>query len=111
MAAPEYLNNLQIGDVLERIGGVEQGQNIPYWIVENIYTDDDNNKSVSLRKYDINNRTASSEGVFKTAAQLATDFTFIRHDDLPTGGRRKRRSRKSRRSKKRSRRNRRSRRH
>jgi len=41
MATPEYLNNLQPGTVLERIGHVEQGLNIPYWIVHTIIRDDD----------------------------------------------------------------------
>ena len=115
MAAPGYLNNLQLGTVLERNGGIEQGRNIPYWIVYNITRDSENNiTDVGLREYDINNRTTSSVGVFKTAAQLATDFTFFRNDDAPHIGGKRRRSRKSRRSKKRvkrSRRNRRSRRH
>ena len=37
------VNNLQIGTVLERNGGIEQGQPIPFWIINYIGHDDDFN--------------------------------------------------------------------
>ena len=98
MAAPYDFNNIQPGTVLERIGHMEQGFNIPYWIVHTIIRDDDDNiAEIHLRMYDINNQTASSIGVGKTLAQLQTQFTFVREDHPLQGGRR-RRSRRSRRS-------------
>jgi hypothetical protein len=102
MATPEYLNNLQPGTVLERIGHVEQGLNIPYWIVHTIIRDDDDNISqIHLRMYDMNNHTASSIGVGKTLAQLPAEFTFVRQDPPLVGvlGGRRRRSRRVRRRK------------
>jgi len=99
MATPEYLNNLQRGDVLEKIGLVN-GQLIPYWIVTAFDRDNNDNITyVHLKKYDINNRIVSPINIAKPVAELARQFTFLRHDDIPAGGRRKRRSKRVRRRK------------
>ena len=103
------VNNLQIGTVLERNGGIEQGYPIPFWIINYIGHDDDFNITlVDLREYDPNNKTTSSVGVGKTLAQLNNEFSFVRQDGTAVGGRKRRsfkrkrtkRHRKSRRSRK-----------
>ena len=111
MATPEYLNNLERGDVLEKNGLVNE-QLIPYWIVTSLDRDNNNNITyVHLKKYEINNRTVHPINIAKSVAELARQFTFLRHDDLPAGGGRKRRSKRVRRKSRKSRRARKSRRH
>jgi hypothetical protein len=103
------VNNLQIGTVLERNGGIEQGHPIPFWIIIHINRDADFNITlVHLRGYDPNNKTTSSLGVVKTLAQLSSDFSFFRQDGTAVGGKKRRsfkrkrtkRHRKSKKSKK-----------